>query len=160
MSFKATISVGGKTFDLIYCDSQLEQEFDSNNRPISGVVGGRIRVILDGTDDDTFGSWACDPTKKQDGTITFYRINQNSKFKEIEFKGAYLMHLVESFIVDDDIEDVFRTEEYYYAHNEELRKSYELVRAIQRKTGTSYVIFCQLSAEKVKIDGLEHDNKW
>ncbi len=159
MSFKATISVGGKKFDLIYCDSKLEQKSDNSGRPASGVAGGILWLIMDGTDDDTFGTWATDPTKKQDGTITFYRIDQDSKFKEIEFKGAYLTDLVESFIIEEDIGDIFKTE--YFIFNDAVRHEiYDLIKETQNRTGTSYVIFCRLSAEKIKIDGVEHDNKW
>jgi hypothetical protein len=159
MSFKATIDVGGKTFELIHCESILTQKTDSAGRPSSGVHGGHIWIGVEGTDDDTFGSWVSDPTKKQDGTITFFKIDQDSKFKEIEFKGAYLSLMVESFITDEDISDSSKRE-YIHADIEEIQAAYELMNEIQKRTQMSYVIICRLSAEKIKIDGVDHDNKW
>jgi Hemolysin coregulated protein Hcp (TssD) len=159
MSFKAIISVGGKNFDLIFCESWLDQKLDKSGRPISGVIGGQIKIIMDGTEDDTFESWVTDPNKKQDGVITFYHIDQNSKFKEIEFKGAYLTKMNHSFIVEDDIANIFHSEVASYAEFIGY-DDFKLIKGVQRTTGISFVIFCTLSAEKIKIDGVEHDNKW
>jgi hypothetical protein len=159
MSFKATIDVGGKTFELIHCESVLEQKTDPAGRPSSGVHGGHIWIAVEGTDDDTFGSWVTDPTKKQDGTITFFKIDQDSKFKEIEFKGAYLTLMIESFITDEDISDLARRE-YFSASIPDIEDGYIIMREVQDRTQMSYIIVCRLSAEKIKIDGVDHDNKW
>ncbi|HVM86766.1 MAG TPA: type VI secretion system tube protein TssD [Puia sp.] len=159
MSFKAILDVGGKTFDLLYCSSEVFQKTDSSGRPVSGVHAGYIWFVIEGTDDDTFSSWASDPTKKQDGTVTFYRIDQDSTFKKIEFKGAYLNILIESFIVDEDISDPMRWG-YLVSDLKLLEEIYELIKDIQVHSNTSYAIFFRLSAEKVKIDGVDHDNKW
>ncbi len=159
MSFKATIDVGGKTFELIHCESILDQKTDNAGRPSSGVQGGRLWIVVEGTDDDTFGSWVTDPTKKQDGTITFFKIDQDSKFKEIEFKGAYLTLMVESFITDDEVSDLAKRE-YFSSDEPYLQAAYDLMKEVQNRTQMSYVIVCRLSAEKIKIDGVDHDNKW
>lgn len=159
MSFKATIDVGGKSFELIHCESILDQKTDPGGRPSSGVHGGHIWIAVEGTDDDTFGSWITDPTKKQDGTITFYKIDQDSKFKEIEFKGAYLTLMVESFITEEDVIDLARREGIH-ADVEEVQAAYDIMNEVQNRTKMSYIIVCRLSAEKIKIDGVDHDNKW
>ncbi len=159
MSFKATIDVGGKSFELIHCESVLEQKSDNQGRPVSGVHGGYIWIVVEGTDDDTFGSWITDPTKKQDGTIIFYRIDQDSKFKEIEFKGAYLTLMIESYISEEDLSDLSRRE-YIRSTTPEIQQAYDLMNEVQNRTGISYVIVGKLSAEKIKIDGVDHDNKW
>ncbi|MBS1948748.1 MAG: hypothetical protein JST47_13375 [Bacteroidetes bacterium] len=161
MSFKATIDVGGKTFELVHCESILEQKTDSAGRPSSGVHGGHIWIVVEGTADDTFGSWVTDPTKKQDGTITFFKIDQDSKFKEIEFKGAYLTYLIESFITDEDASDPKRLsgDELNFDYKP-VEIGFEILESVQKRTNMSYLILCRLSAEKIKIDGVDHDNKW
>jgi len=152
MSFKATLDIGDKTFDLMYCESKLEQKTDLFGRPASGVRGGSLWMMIKGTSDDTFSAWAVDPTKQQDGTITFFRIDQDAKFKRIEFKNAYLTDLVESFIADEDLSHLER--------RGIPDAQSKLIMQIQQRTRTSYIIFCNISAEKIKIDGVEHDNKW
>ncbi len=152
MSFKATLDIEDKTFELIYCASQLEQKTDGLGRPASGVRGGSIWLAIKGTSDDTFSAWASDPAKQQDGSITFFRFDQDAKFKKIEFKNAYLTDLVESFIAEEE----FSREESRSMDDAHAR----LIRQIQQRTKISYIILCNISAEKIKIDGVEHDNKW
>jgi len=61
------------------------------------VKGGSISVQIVVTDDDSMVEWMIDPYKKQDGSITFMKIDQDSKLKEIKFTGAYLVGYSESF---------------------------------------------------------------
>jgi hypothetical protein len=156
MSLNATIDVGGKTFPLVYCRSDLMQKADNTGRPSSGVHGGEIWIVIGGTADDTFGSWIADPTKKQDGTITLFK---DTKFKEIEFKGAYLTVMFESFIDEEDIGDQARRTSFLYDSGI-INHALNLAREVHNRTQMSYVIVCKISAEKIKIDGVPHDNKW
>jgi hypothetical protein len=162
MSFKATIEVDSKTFDLMECTCKLQQKYDSSGKPASGIRGGILDLIMHGTDDDTFYSWMHDPTKKQDGKITIFRIDQGSKFKEIEFKNAYIISIAESFIEDEQIGYLDREHLINSLASDGLVNItvYQDVVACQTRTNSSYLIYCSISAEIVKIDGVEHNNKW
>lgn len=158
MSFKANLQVDGKDFELLECVCELSQKHDSSGRPASGVNAGFIRFIIEGTDDDTFGSWIADPTKKKDGKITLFRIDQDSKFKEIEFTGGYLFVLSESFVIDgdlgmfDDDDPVFTDAAQHIVYRDVIR--------YQFRSRMSHVMLGKISAEKIKIDGVEHNNRW
>jgi len=157
MSFRADLSINGKTYEVLEFSSHLEQKYDNKGKPGSGVKGGQLIIIIAGTADDTFSSWAADPTKKNDGTVTLYRIDQNSKFKEYKFSGAYITKLCESFIVDNDINSQDRAIRF---KSEEVEHVYEKVMGFHQRTQMSYVMYCEISAGKVTIDGVDHDNKW
>jgi hypothetical protein len=162
MSFKATLDIGGKSFELMECNCKLQQKYDSSGKPASGVRGGIIDLIMQGSDDDTFYSWMHEPTKKQDGKITLFRIDQESKFKEIEFKNAYIITIAESFIVDEQIGYLDREHMIDSLRIDGMVRInvYQDLLTCQTRTNRSYLIYCELSAEVVKIDGVEHNNKW
>ena len=158
MSFKAELDIGGKIFELRECRCSLRQVRDIQGKPDSGVRGGIIKMLFEGTEDDTFSSWICDPLKKESGSITLYRIDQESKFKQIEFEGAYLVNLIESFVTDNDISRL-EWEEMAVADND-LRDTFEFIMENHLRTRSGYLVFCRISAEKIKIDGIKHDNRW
>lgn len=159
MSFRATLDIDGKTFEILECSSEVVQKSDSRGRPTSGVNGGIITLFLAGTSDDTFANWIMDPTSRKDGTITFFRIDQESKFKEIKFEGAYLTSLDESFITPEENLEELRVI-VFYLHNTRDKRKYNRIFEFHSRTSMSYVMHCRLSAEKITIDGVEHDNQW
>jgi hypothetical protein len=157
MPYKTILKIDGKEFEVLELNSVLEQKYDKKGRPSSGVKGGYFDVIMEGTADDTFASWITTPTKKKDGTFTLYKDDEDSKFKEIEFKSAYLTRLSESFVVDEDINFENRILHRFIDREQQIR---ELLFAFQSRTQMSYIMYCEITAEKIKIDGVEHDNKW
>lgn len=157
MAFKADLDLNGKTYEVLEFNSAFDQKHDNKGKPGSGVKGGLITIIIAGTADDTFSSWATDPTKTNDGTITLYRIDQNSKFKEYKFSGAYITKLCESFIVDNDIDYQSRAVRF---RNVDIEFDYIQTLSFHQRTQMSYVMFCEISAGKITIDGVDHDNKW
>ncbi|MBS1974026.1 MAG: hypothetical protein JST13_06715, partial [Bacteroidetes bacterium] len=72
---------------------------DSKGRP-SSIPFWKIIVILDAVDDTTLTSWMVDPAKQIDGKITIYKIDQDAKLKEIEFKKGYCVYLKDEFKAD------------------------------------------------------------
>ena len=98
MSFKATLDIDGKTFDILDCSYSFHQDVDeSTGRVTSGVKGGIVSFYVISTDDDTFISWMLDPHALKDGKITFYKSNQDSKMREINFTQAACVHFSETF---------------------------------------------------------------
>ncbi|MDJ1503001.1 type VI secretion system tube protein TssD [Xanthocytophaga agilis] len=168
MSFKGEFKVAGNTYEVIQCHVPLSQKYDQRGRPSSGVHSGRIRIMLDGTADGALGSWMADPTKKQDGQILFYRTDQvDTVFKEVAFEGAYLMTLIESFTLDNESSSSLLLETELIntdigpdetKDGESLKNSFRDLLGCQQRTGRSYCMLLRISAEKIKIDGVEHTN--
>lgn len=166
MSFRAELCVAGKTYNVYSCNSRFRQPMGNNGRPSSGVHGGFITFTLEGTDDDALWDWIGDPVRKQDGTITFYRIDQDSKFKEIEFKGAYAISLSESFCDASQVAELIETYEGTYSFDATSDNDYtdrfynaskQLI-SFHKRTRISYCMYFKISAERIKVDGVEHVN--
>jgi hypothetical protein len=156
MASTVSLDLDGKTFQVLKCLCKTEQQFDQNGNPASAVNGGKISLMLEGGPDDDFASWMCDQQPK-DGTITFSI--DDSSFKKIEFKNGYLVKLHESFhaegVAKHDRWD--RLTEYDDIAENYL---YDEVLDYQDRSGLSYLMQCSISAEKVSIDGVDHDNNW
>ncbi|GAA4395398.1 hypothetical protein GCM10023187_02220 [Nibrella viscosa] len=166
MSFQATLTVEGKTFDVLQCKHIMSQKYE-RGRPTSAVRGGVIILILDGTDEDLLGDWASGATVKKDGDITFNRIDQNSTLQKLEFQEAYATHYFEfmsSQYIDSEavlaaIEGTINMDLKTVDDNAErlIRNTKTLVRFVER-TRISNCILLRLSAGQIKLDGIEHRN--
>ena len=97
MAFKATFTLDGKTFNILNCHYALHQNVDATGRPSSDVRGGTVTVTIESTDDNTIYTWMTDSHAFKDGKITFYKRDQDSKMKELEFKQAACIDFAESF---------------------------------------------------------------
>jgi len=160
MSYKAVLSLGASDYDLIECTSVSKQSVDRKGRPVSGVRGGIIRMIVQGTDEETIAKWSVDKTKKMDGKITFYKIwDQDSKFREIEFKGAYVINFMESFVADEDEWEMNDEDAIEYDNPVRQRENKRLI-GLHKLLRMNYLFMIWISAEKFTIDGIEHDNNW
>jgi hypothetical protein len=97
MAFKATLSVDGKTFTVLTCHYALHQNIDSTGRPSSDVRGGTMSMTIESSDDNTIYTWMSDPHAFKDGSVTFYKRDQDSKMKEVDFTQAACIDYSESF---------------------------------------------------------------
>ena len=166
MSFQATLTVEGKKFDVLQCNHVMTQKYE-RGRPTSGVRGGIIILILDGTDEDLLGAWATGTTVKKDGEIVFDRIDQKSTLQKLEFKEAYATLYFE-FMASEyiDAEAVFESiasTQITDLTNENdflsriISNTKTLLRFAER-TRVSNCILLRLSAAKIKLDGIDHQN--
>lgn len=157
MASKVNLDMDGKTFSVLKCLCKCDQQFDQNGNPASGVSGGKISLLLPGTEDDDFASWMCDFSRPKDGTITFSI--DDSSFKKIEFKNAFLVKLHESFHGEGqpNLNRWDRMAEFDDVAEDFI---YEEVLDYMQRSGISYMVQCSISAEKITIDGVDHDNGW
>ena len=166
MSFKATLTVEGKEFNVLQSYHKMGQKTD-NGRPTSGVRGGIIILILDGTDEDLLGAWATGPTTKKDGEIVFDRTDQQSTLTKLEFQEAfatlYFEFVTSSYIdVDSVINSVDELAEWDLTNEDDynqriISNTKRLVKFVDR-THVSNCILMRLSAAAIKLDGIEHKN--
>lgn len=154
MSFAYNLKVDDKDFPLLAFEYDLSQGALQNGKPASGVRGGKIRFLMELLDETLFANWMFDWRSTKDGSITINRIDQASKFKEIKFTKAYLMQMAESFGEGDAIllsPDAMGTTPY---------EIYQWTTRLQNRMDRSYVLFCEISAQTINVDGIAHDNKW
>lgn len=167
MSFKATLTVEGKSYNVLQCTHILKQKIE-RGKVTSGVRGGSITLIIDSTDEEIFGSWATSPTAKKNGEIVFDRIDQQSSLQKLEFEDAYAIFYFELMASEymnnvdaliDTFHDLFATDETSANPfvDRMVNSTNNMLRFVKR-TGVSNCILLRLSASKIKLDGIEHKN--
>jgi hypothetical protein len=157
MASEVSLDLDDKTFKVLKCLCKTEQKFDQNGNPASGVRGGEISLLIEGNEDDTLASWICNFRKTKDGKINFSI--DGSSFKKIEFKNAFLVKMHESFQAEGNIK-LNRWDRFTEFDNISENFIYEEVLDYQQRSQVSYLVQCSISAEKISIDGVDHDNHW
>ena len=157
MASTVTLDLEDKSFEVLKCLCRCEQKYDQNGSPASGVSGGNLSLLLAGTGDDDFASWIVDPGQTKSGTITFSI--DGSSFKKIEFENAFIVKLHESFRAEGR-QNLNRWDRYTVFDNMAENFIYEQVLDYQQRSGINYMIQCSISAGKISIDGVDHDNNW
>jgi hypothetical protein len=158
MSFKATITLDNKEFDVLACVSEMGQGINQAGKATSSVRGGDLRLTLRGEgDDDTLPAWALDKNKEYAGTITFFKFDGIAKFREIKFEGGYITWFAESFMPVYDDENYDDAIVYQDKLDEDM---FNMAKKAHKESGSDYLMLCKISAQKISIDSVEHDNHW
>ncbi|MBC9795069.1 type VI secretion system tube protein TssD [Sinomicrobium weinanense] len=97
MSFKATLSVGGKKVNILNANYDLAQEVDATGRPSSVTRGGRIYLTVESTGDSFFFEWMTNNFERKNGTITYIKRDTDAKLREVNFTEGYLVKYKENF---------------------------------------------------------------
>ena len=157
MSFKAILTIDNKSFHLLECISAAKQKTDKKGKPISGVTAGELQFTVLGTGDDILPTWATDKKKTHDGTIAMYQWDQETKYREISFKKAYVVFFSESFMIDPLGEDMMKLKHFKDDFHEQMLQT---VHRVHEQFSSSYIFLMRISAEEITIDGIDHNNKW
>jgi hypothetical protein len=157
MSFKATLKVENTEFEVLKCVSDMEQDIDATGRVRSAVKGGNLRLVLRGNNEETLTSWALKKTTKYGGTITFMKMDGLSKFREIKFEDAYITWFAESFRFGGDEENFENVMQF---SDDVEKEMFHMVTSAHEQFKSDYLVVCKLSALRITIDGVEHDNVW
>jgi hypothetical protein len=156
MAHKAIMKIEEKDFLLLELTSHLQQKTDAHGRPVSQVHGGELQFAILGTDDDLLANWATDKKKKHDGTISLFQWEQDTKFRTIDFKNAFVTFYAESFCMDPKEE-----QDGVKAFDGELPDDMlNVVNRLHEQFGSNYLCLVKISAEQITVDGVAHDNKW
>lgn len=90
MAFRATLSLGGKEFDVLDCNYKLERDVDVKGRPASNIYGGKVRVRVESTDDTSILEQMVNQFKPVSGSIIFKKGDEESKMKELMWENGYI----------------------------------------------------------------------
>lgn len=101
MAFKATLKIGSKSMDVLAMSYSFARDVDAKGRPSSRVYGGNINVTVESTDDTSIiESMVNNKHKPFDGTITFFKTDEDAKLKELSFEKSYIINYSEGFTTD------------------------------------------------------------
>lgn len=86
-----------KGFEILQCNYSFHQKTDEKGRPSSPSLGGNIFIQLTTPPDDFLLKWMADSYKRRTGTITFFKIDEESTFQRITFTDAYCVEYHTNF---------------------------------------------------------------
>ena len=97
MAYKMTLSMGGKTYDVLSSTYSFNRSVDPKGRPSSGVYGGEIHLVVESYADTTLVELMLNKQHTaQAGTIAFDQGSSDGKMKEIKFTDGFITNYTES----------------------------------------------------------------
>ena len=104
MSFRGTFSGLGGDQDVRYVHYELSRDTDSKGRPASGVYGGRITLEVESTEStDIIEAMVNSQFKPFEGSVTFKKLEEDAKMKELTFANAYIVFFSETLDVNGEL---------------------------------------------------------
>ncbi|MFD0862843.1 type VI secretion system tube protein TssD [Sungkyunkwania multivorans] len=97
MSFLAKLSIDGEELNILDCSFTFQQDVDYTNRPSAKPRGGQISVLIESNAKTDLLDWMISPTQTKSGEIVFYRRDNMSSLKKLEFADAYCVEYTERF---------------------------------------------------------------
>ena len=88
---KATVCLQGKDIEVISSHIEFNRKTDNKGRPVTNVIGGRITILE---------AMVNSPFKAISGKVIYYNTKDNSIFRVVEFKYAYIVYYKEVYNVD------------------------------------------------------------
>ena len=102
-SFRASLELGGKEYDVLYSNVEFARSTDSKGKPSSSITGGRVVVTIESTEDtSTIEAMLNSQFKAVEGKIVYKKTEEDAKMKEIAFKNAYIVHYKETLDVNNE----------------------------------------------------------
>lgn len=98
---KATVCLQGKEIEVISSHIEFNRKTDNKGRPVTNVIGGRITITVESTRETTIlEAMVNSPFKAISGKVIYYNTKDNSIFRVVEFKYAYIVYYKEVYNVD------------------------------------------------------------
>jgi Hemolysin coregulated protein Hcp (TssD) len=97
MSFIAKMTIDGEDINVLHCGFRFTQATDATGKPTAIPQGGLVHITLESTGGTELFDWMISPTQTKSGSITFYRRDNMSKLKILEFSDAHCVDYFETF---------------------------------------------------------------
>lgn len=95
---KATVCLQGKDIEVISSHIEFNRKTDNKGRPVTNVIGGRITITVESTRETTIlEAMVNSPFKAISGKVIYYNTKDNSIFRVVEFKYAYIVYITKRF---------------------------------------------------------------
>ena len=77
---------------------EFSRKTDAKGRPVTNVIGGRITITIESTKETLIlEAMVNSPFKAISGKVIYYNTEDNSVFRIVEFKYAYIVYYKEVF---------------------------------------------------------------
>lgn len=97
MSFIAKLQLEDEEMTVLHCGFRFTQNTDTTGRPNSIPQGGAISLVVESNGKNDLFEWMKSPTQMKSGSIIFFRRDNMSKLKTLEFIDAYCVDYYETF---------------------------------------------------------------
>lgn len=96
MAFRATLNIGGKEFDVIRCDYELNRDVDPKGRPASNIYGGKVNVVVESTGDTSILDSMVNQFQPSTGSIIYKKGDEEAKMKELTWENGRIVAFKET----------------------------------------------------------------
>lgn len=98
MAFKAVLKIGSKEYDVMSCSYSFSRDVDGKGKPSSKVYGGTISLTIESTEETAIlEAMVNNKHKPFDGTVTYFKTDEDAKMKEMSFTKGYVTSFSEGF---------------------------------------------------------------
>lgn len=97
MSFIAKLNIDGEEMNVLHCGFRFTQGTDATGKPVAIPRGGTIQLTVESNAGTDLFDWMVSPTQTKSGHITFFRRDNMSKLKTLEFSDAHCIDYYETF---------------------------------------------------------------
>lgn len=97
MSFLAKLNLDGEEYNVLHCGFRFIQSTDATGKPTAIPQGGNVNLVVESTGGTDVFDWMISAVQTKSGTITFYRRDNMSKLKTLEFSEGHCVDYYESF---------------------------------------------------------------
>jgi len=97
MSFIAKLHIDKDEMNVLHCGFRFTQGIDATGKPVAIPQGGTIHLTLESSGDTDLFDWMVSPAQTKSGSIIFYKRDNNSKLKTLEFTDAHCVDYYETF---------------------------------------------------------------
>ena len=97
MSFLSQLTIDEDTMNVLHCSFSFEQGSDVTGRPSQQPRGGRMSILLESTNKTNFLEWMISSDMTKNGEIIFYKRDNMSSLKTVQFTDAYCLSYNEEF---------------------------------------------------------------
>ena len=102
-SFRASLELGGKSFDVLHTEYAFSRDTDKKGKITSNIYGGRVNITIESTPDSSVVEAMLNSQfKSVEGKVTFKKSEEDAKMKELVFKNAYIVYYKEVLDVNGD----------------------------------------------------------
>ena len=97
MSFIARLNIEGEEMNVLHCGFRFTQGTDATGKPVAIPRGGTIQLTVESNAGTELFDWMVSATQTKSGSITFFRRDNMSKLKTLEFSNAHCVDYYETF---------------------------------------------------------------
>lgn len=102
-SFRATLNMGGKKFDVHACSYEMSRNMDAKGNVASNINGGRVTLTIESTEDTSvIEAMVNSQFKPFDLDVTFMKPDDESEMKKLTCENCYVVYYKEALDIHNE----------------------------------------------------------